>query len=94
MKHTICGVDSTLFLHPPTPKEIGALVAMWDSDKQAEFLFELGEQIRFSCNGKAPFQYQFVADRIMELEKELLDGSAREFIHEIATRLEETETRK
>ena len=94
MKHTICGVDTDLFFHAPTAKEIGALVAVWDSDKQADFLFELGEQIRNTCGGKHAFQYQWVADTIIQKEKELLDGSAREFIHEIAIRLEETEAGK
>lgn len=85
---TLCGIDHELFVKRPTPKELAAIIAGWNSHKQAEFFIDLGEQLRFQCGGRVFMQWQAIADDLMKREKEDCDASGSQFLKEITTRLE------
>lgn len=90
MSGTIAGVDLSAFAKKPTPLELADIIANWDSRKQAEFLAALGERLRFRCGFRVPFQWEFLANDLRELEAELLDESGSELINELAARLTDT----
>ena len=84
---TISGIDIEAFRDKPTAQELAAIVARWHSGQQAEFLVALGEQLRFTCGGRVPVQWEHMANDLKELEVELCDGSGSELIRELADRL-------
>lgn len=85
---TICGIEASAFSKQPTPSELGAIVARWNSDQQAEFFLLLGEELRNCCGGSHFIQWQAISDSIKELEENLCDGSASQLIDEIHQRLD------
>lgn len=87
MTDFVCGISLDNFKHQPTPEELGAIVAGWNSEDQAMFFICMGEGLRNSCGGKHFMQWQYIADSLMETESRLLDGSGSELIKEIGCRL-------
>lgn len=84
---TICGIDTKSFAKQPTPEELGAIVAHWNSKDQAMFFVCMGEALRNCCGGSHFMQWQAISDSVAKLELELCDGSASELINEIQCRL-------
>lgn len=87
LTQTVCGIDVRAFANSPTPAELGAVVAHWNSEQQAEFFLQFGEQLRNCCGNRAAMQWQHIADSIKELECELCDGSGSQLIEEIHSRI-------
>jgi hypothetical protein len=86
MKDFVCGISLDNFKHQPTPEELGAIVAKWNSDDQAMFFICMGEGLRNNCGGKHFMQWQYIADSIKSVEDRLCDGSGSQLIEEIAVR--------
>ena len=84
---TICGIDLDKLAKKPTPEELGAIVAHWNSEDQAMFFVSLGEALRNCCGGSHFMQWQAISDSIKEVEARLCDGSASQLIDEINQRL-------
>lgn len=86
---TICGIDISKLAKKPSPDELGAVVARLNSDDQAKFFLVLGEEIRNTCGGREPMQWQYIADSIKDLEEKLCDGSASQLLDELNQRLKQ-----
>lgn len=84
---TICGIDITKLAKPPTPNELGMILAHMNSHEQAEFFMVMGEELRNCCGGREFMQWQYIADAIKELEERVLDSSGSQLILEISGRL-------
>ena len=84
---TLCGIDVKYLARRPTPEELGAIVAHWNSEDQAMFFICMGEGLRNNCGGKHFMQWQYIADSIKTIEARLCDGSASQLIDEINQRL-------
>lgn len=87
MIETICGIPTKAFKDGPTPEELAAVIAAWNSDDQAMFFIALGEQLRNRCGGNHFMQWQYIADSIKQVEERLCDGSGSQLIDEINQRL-------
>lgn len=84
---TLSGIDVRKFASPPTPEELGALIARMNSKDQALFLLSFGEQLRHISGNLIAMQWQHIADSIKDVQDTLLDGSASQLITEINERL-------
>ncbi len=84
---TICGIDVKYLTRKPTPEELAAVIAHWNSEEQAMFFISLGEELRNCCGGREFMQWQHIADSIKEVEERLCDGSGSRLIDEINQRM-------
>lgn len=87
MADYVCGIALDNFKHKPTPEELGAIVAGWNSEEQAMFFICMGEGLRNRCGGRHFMQWQHIADDLKATEERLCDGSGSQLIEEIACRL-------
>ncbi len=85
-RDTICGVLVRAFAKPPTPEELGAIVAHMNSKDQALF-FSCLAQSRNDCCGAVHIHTQiaYIASDLASYEEEVLDGKASEMLRALAS---------
>jgi hypothetical protein len=80
----VCGIPLSAFTNQPTPAELGAIIARWDSEDQALFLISLGEQLRFSCSHeKYGIQLAYIRQALAAQEEVLCTGYGSELIENL-----------
>lgn len=83
-EQTICGVRLDAFAKQPSPEELGAIVARWDSEDQAMFLIALGEQLKFTCSHeKYGIQLAYVRQALAAIEERLCTGYGSDLVRDL-----------
>lgn len=81
---TICGVDVEAFKKPPTPEELGAIVACMDSEDQAAFLIAFGEKLYFRCSIEGyGVQTAYIRQAVVAQEEKFQTGYGSALIREL-----------
>lgn len=71
----------------PTPQDLGATLARWDSVRQAQFLAAYGEQLKVAYGGTVLLKFQALADAINAEEARLKTSYGSDFLRTLVERL-------
>lgn len=81
---TICGIPIEAFAQPPTPEELGRIVAGWADDDQAEFLICFANRLHDYCGFSDEAQIDWIAKTLVKTECRILDGKGSQLVKKLA----------
>jgi len=87
--NTIGKIPIDCFASEPSPEELGALIAHWNSEDQASFFMCFAEHLQNCCGGRMPTQLSWIALSLRELETLLCDGKGSALVVALARFVEE-----
>ena len=87
---TIGKIPIDCFASEPSPEELGALIARWNSEDQANFFMCLAEELHNCCGGKAQNQLSSIARSLAKIEDELCDGKGSALISDLFGHIHES----
>ena len=91
LNQTICGVQIDNFKSPPTPRELGAVIASMPFEAQAEFLWRWQGSLRDSHKGRGhAYQLTRIAEAGRAWDEELGDGYVAGFVSDLAAAIGNT----
>lgn len=85
----VCGIPVSAFASPPSPTELGEIVAKWTTFEQVHFLMFLAGSMRNNSQNKHESRWQEIGRVLVAEEERLLDGEGGRMLAVIAEGMKE-----